>query len=357
MPDWTKSMQQTFEYFVVDPGTWLDKEKVDNVESCTITRDSEDETLGSAALRCLTDQSDNYIRTYLVTIQNGVRERFALGTHIYQTPSSSYDGKTKTSDQDGYTPLLELKEKLPPLGYAILKGVNIMAIASSVVKENARAPVVPVTASDNSDSLIENFVSNTNDTWLTFTSDLISNAKYVFDVDELGRIQFSKKQDPAALQPVWVYNDDNSSILYPELTMERDLYGVPNVVEVVYSPTNGIPITVRVSNDDPNSVVSTKSRGREVVYRETNPDVVEGLDRESLKSYATDLLKTKSSLEYSITYKHGYCPVRVGDCIMLNYKRADLKYIKAKVTRQVISCTGGCSVEETAVFTKNLWEG
>ena len=25
MPDWTKSMQQTFEYYVVDPNTWKDK--------------------------------------------------------------------------------------------------------------------------------------------------------------------------------------------------------------------------------------------------------------------------------------------------------------------------------------------
>ena len=24
MPDWTKTMQQTFEYYVVDPGTWKD---------------------------------------------------------------------------------------------------------------------------------------------------------------------------------------------------------------------------------------------------------------------------------------------------------------------------------------------
>ena len=29
MPDWTKTMQQTFEYYVVDPGTWKEMKKID----------------------------------------------------------------------------------------------------------------------------------------------------------------------------------------------------------------------------------------------------------------------------------------------------------------------------------------
>ena len=48
MTDWLSSMQQTFEYYVVDPGTWKDVRLIDNVRSCTITRDLEAETLGSA---------------------------------------------------------------------------------------------------------------------------------------------------------------------------------------------------------------------------------------------------------------------------------------------------------------------
>ena len=36
MPDWTKTMQQTFEYYVVDPGTWRDVRKLDGVLDSTI---------------------------------------------------------------------------------------------------------------------------------------------------------------------------------------------------------------------------------------------------------------------------------------------------------------------------------
>ena len=30
MTDWLSSMQQTFEYYTVDPGTWKDDKKLDN---------------------------------------------------------------------------------------------------------------------------------------------------------------------------------------------------------------------------------------------------------------------------------------------------------------------------------------
>ena len=352
MPDWTKSMQQTYEHYIVDPATWGDMERLDTIESCTITRDAETDTLGSASLKCMDDQSDKYIRTYLITIQNGLRERFPLGTHIYQSPSSTYDGHRRSSDQDGYTPLIELKEKVPPLGYAILKGQNILDLASRLVEENVRAPVV---YGESDDTLIENFVSDINDNWLTFTKDLIANAKHGYDIDEMGRILFSRNQELSSLQSRWIFTDDNSSILYPEITLKRDLYGVPNVVEVIYSPANSAPLVSRAVNNDPASEVSTVSRGREVVYRESDPDVAEGLTQLQLDEYAKNLLKEMSSLEYEISYSHGYCPVRVGDCVTLNYRSAGIDMVNAKVTRQVIKCESGCPVEETAVFTKQLW--
>ena len=50
MVDWTASMQQTFEYYIVDPNTWANSEVLNNVKSCGINRDSSVETLGSATI-------------------------------------------------------------------------------------------------------------------------------------------------------------------------------------------------------------------------------------------------------------------------------------------------------------------
>lgn len=351
MADWSSSMQQSFEYYIVNPLTWKDVKLLDNVKSCTINRDSDSETLGSASFNITESIGECYIRTYLITSQNGVKEKHPLGTFLVQTPSSSFDGIAQAVSMDAYTPLLELKENPPPIGYSLLKDTNIMDMAYRLVRENARAPVVKTECKN---ILFNDFVSNTNDTWLTFITDLIANAKYTFDLDEMGRILFSPKQDIASLQPVWTYDDGNSSILYPDITMDHDLYGIPNVVEVVYSSGSNNYYS-RVVNDDSNSPTSTISRGREIIYRVTDPDLIGDPTENQIQEYAEQLLRELSSIEYTISYKHGYCPVRIGDCVRLNYSRAKMTDIKAKVISQSITCEPGCPVTETAVFTTKLW--
>lgn len=465
MIDWTKSMQQTFEFYVVNPDTWKDAQRLTTVKSCTIERDSEVETLGSATIDITDSVGECYIRVYLIASQNGITEKHPLGTYIVQTPSSNFDGKTRSVSMDAYTPLLELKEKQPPIGYYVPKSTvyykveesdarfrvtdeevtilegssvlqggmstwgsvysgvrikngvevgtvyyvehasikykaeriatytvttekvdiiqttpvagaktvtgervfrgttptgsqmyccaigNLMDIAYQSVRDNLRAPV---TKPESNVPLTFDFVADTSDTWLSFIRDLIANANYKLDLDELGRVLFAPNQDTASLQPVWTYTDDNSSILYPDLSMDHDLYGIPNEVEVVYS-TNSINLVAIATNDDPNSQTSTVNRGRKITHRVTDPNVVGVPTQEQLNEYAEQLLRDLSTIEYTITYSHGYCPVRIGDCVRLNYSRTGLGDIKAKVISQSIKCEAGCKVTEKAVFTTKLW--
>jgi hypothetical protein len=265
---------------------------------------------------------------------------------------------------DAYTPLIELKEKKPPLGYTIRKGTRIMDAAYNIIRDNARVPVNKVAPKyetdtngelkDVSPTLQYDFVANTDDTWLTFVIDLIANAEYELGLDELGRVLFSPKQEMASLQPVWTFDDSNSSILYPELTIDHDLYGIPNVVEVIYSYGSQYREAIAI-NDDPNSLTSTVNRGRTIVHRETSPSLAGYVTQEQIDAYAERLLREKSTVEYSVSYTHAYCPVRVGDCVRLNYSRAGITDVKAKVLTQDIKCVPGCPVSETAEFSIKLW--
>lgn len=354
MPDWTSTMQQTFEYYTVDPGTWKDVKLLDNVKSCTISRDSDAETLGSATINITESIGESYIRVYLITIQNGVKEKHPLGTFLVQTPSSNFDGKIRDVTMDAYTPLLELKENQPPIGYSVKKDLNVMKHAYKIIRENknARAPVSEV---DDDKKLDDNFVSNTNDTWLTFVKDLIANAKYKLALDEMGRILFSPEQDTASLQPVWTFDDGNSSILYPEISMDHDLYGIPNVVEVIHSTSKNGTMYAIWKNEDNNSPTSINNRGRKIIHRVINPNISTNPTQSELNIYAKRILREMSTLEYTITYTHGYCPVRLGDCVRLNYSRAGITDVKAKVISQNIKCEPGCPVTEKVVFTKRLW--
>lgn len=351
MIDWAKSMEQTFEYYVVDPYTWKETKKLDNVLSSSITRDSKSSTLENARIDVVGEMNECYIRIYLIAIQDKEKTKVPLGTFLVQTPSMTFDGKIKKVSLDAYSPLLELTENPVDLGYSLLEGENIMENACRIVKTRLRTPVI-----DTSDDkqLYSDFVSNPDDTWLAFVIDLSSNAKYELCMDELSRVLFSPIQDTAALQPVWTYNDDNSSILLPNMSLERDIYKIPNVVEVVYSSGKDY-YYARVINDDPNSPLSTVSRGREIIKRVTNPSSLGDPTQRQIDEFAKDLLKSLSTVEYTISYSHGYCPVRVGDCVRLNFKNAGIVNVKAKVTSQTIDCKPGMKVNETSVFTEKLW--
>ena len=137
-------------------------------------------------------------------------------------------------------------------------------------------------------------------------------------------------------------------------TIEKDLYGIPNVLQVIYTKNNEHYETI-VKNTDSNSPVSIQNRGREITKRLTDPDIGGVPTKEMIDDYAKSMLKSLSTLEYTISYTHGYCPVRVGDCVRFMHPEAGLKDVKAKVISQSISCSPGCSVTEKATYTVKLW--
>lgn len=223
--------------------------------------------------------------------------------------------------------------------------------AYRIVRNHVRAPVVKPSCDE---KLYFDFAANTDDKWISFIDDLIANAKYELGLDELGRVLFLPVQDTATLQPVTEFNDDDSSILYADVSEEYDLYGIPNVVEVVYSKNN-LNYYARVVNEDSNSPTSTVSRGREIIHRDTDPDFSGEPTEYQVKEYAEKLLQKLSTVEYKVTFSHGYYPVRLGDCVLLNYKAAGINNVKAKIVKQAITCDTGCKVTETAIYTSKLW--
>ena len=351
MIDWTASAQRSYEYYIVNPGTWMDEKRIDLVKTSSITRDSTAKTLGSASFTIDGNIGECYVRTYMITIQNGVRTREPLGTHLLQTFPSKFNGTMREIQVDAYTSLIELEENPPPIGFYIKKGENIMDKAYEIVRENARAPVVKPNCPK---TLPYDFAANADDTWLSYLIDLIALAEYEFDLDELGRILFAPFQDVDSIKPIWEYTDDNSSILYPDISISNDMYKIPNVIEVIYS-TDKEMYRATAINDDPNSPVSTVARGRKITYRDTSPSISGTPDQSKIEEYAENLLKSMSTLSHTLSYSHGYCPVRVRDGVRLNYERSDLDAVNAKVLSQTIDCTPECKVSETATFNSKLW--
>ena len=93
MVDWTKSMQQSYEYYTVEPTTLSDIKRLDNVKKAKFSRDSESETLGSATIDVTNSVGEAYIRCYLKTIQNGVTDKTLLVMVLRQTSDSAFKGR------------------------------------------------------------------------------------------------------------------------------------------------------------------------------------------------------------------------------------------------------------------------
>lgn len=355
MIDWTASMQRSFEFYEVDPRTWFDIRQLDFVESCNITKDLSKDTIQSMSISVSENIGEIYIRVYMVVYQNGKEYKLPIGTFLSQTPSYSFDGKVRKTTLDCFSPLIELKEKKPPLGYTVLKGSNILKYVHDLCQENMRGPIGQEPSGELK-TLYDNLTAASGDTWLSFLVKLAQQAQVSFKIDHDSRLLFEPNVNIAAMSHVYEFTDDNSSILYPDISLERDLYGIPNVVEVVSSTADGY-FYAKVTNDDPGSLTSTVSRGREIHYRETNPSLGFDINEESIKQYAEGKLRELNSLEYTVSFKHGYHhDVNLGDCVRLNYESAGIRNVKARIISQSLECNTECSVNETAVFTVNLWK-
>ena len=147
----------------------------------------------------------------------------------------------------------------------------------------------------------------------------------------------------------------NSSIIYPDISFDDDLYGTPNVVEVVYTNDNA-NVYVEVVNDRTTSPISIANRGRRVLHREENPKFGGTPTKEQLKIYAETLLENMSTRETKLSYSHGYNGINLYDGVRLDHKRMGSRNIKAQVVSQKLNCSTGLKVEETAVFTNREWE-
>lgn len=355
--DWALGMTQTYELYLVDPISWMDIRKIERfIPDASLTRDLSQDTRGSATINVDEDIGEAYVRLYLVATQyqhtTKVVEKIPLGTYLCMTPRTTYNRNTNTYSIEAYTPLIELTENNPPLGYTVIKNSNIANSVCNMLEDACRAPIVRTT----SDAIIPySYTTEDGESWLEYASALLNNASMYIDLTPEGRVIFQKTRAMSAMAPIWTYTTDNSSILLPEIQIETDYFDVPNVLEVTYSDAN-VCFTSVIKNEDPNSPASIQNRGREIVYRDTNPSISGTPSQEYFDQYVKDELRSLSTITCKLTYTHGYCPVTIGDCVLIDYPKAGLNKVKALVTSQVYTCQTGIQVKETATFTKKLWE-
>lgn len=349
MADWTRGMERTYEFWEFNPATWGDTTLLDCVTGCTIERDADSDTLGSATFDMDAWEGEKWVRVYMVTRQDGVRERWPLGSFIVQAPDRSFNGMRATVTAQGYTPLKELADNKPPVGY-YANAEYLENRVSAIMRTYAHAPFV----SPSNDTLLqEPYVADDGDDWAVYLKGLLSKGKKHFVINGRGEVMAAPDQNPRAMMPLMTFDDSNSSIMQAEVNVTSNLPEVPNVVQVVYSKGAGCLIAEAV-NDDPMSENSTVKLGRRKVYRETSPDLPDGAVQGDVDDLAERLLREMGAATYEVEFTHAFVPdVNLGTCVRLSYSSMGYNVV-AQVVRQSIPCTPGCQVRTVARYTKEV---
>lgn len=148
-------------------------------------------------------------------------------------------------------------------------------------------------------------------------------------VDAYGIVQMTPYVEPTERKVSLTLADDEGSIMYPELSRQRDYGDTPNVVRLCYE-SDEETLTASAANVDPDSRASLPSRGYEVTYRESVTEL-DGETQEqrlaNLKALAKQRLIDKSS---DIEYVEGRCQYVEGlqpnDALGIDYARAGLEW-------------------------------
>lgn len=134
--------------------------------------------------------------------------------------------------------------------------------------------------------------------------------------------------EPQSKEIVATFDALENDTILPQIDYTDDWYECPNILRTIVDDT-----AVVIVDDDEDSELSTKTRGREVWAEETNVNLSEA---ESQTTYTKRRLKELQSRSIEISYRRRYTPkIRVGDMIYLNYPRQGIQGNFAVVSQSI----------------------
>ncbi len=347
MVDWAYGFdRQSFEYWRVDPSTWLDAEPFAGIVSGSLVRDSSAAHVTSATLEVAGEMpAEAVVRCYMAVEQSGARERVPIDTWVAYRTARTAGGSLARSKSALYGPLHVLANRerdlgsKPPYGYTVPAGANCAYAAADALSHG----IAPVTAAPSEAVLGAPYVAGGQQSWGELAAALAAMAAREVTCGPTGALGVDPVPVPGAVRPSWTFHDGNSTVksnILAEASEERSTMNVPNVVEVVWDRTSPA-VVARAEDDDPAHAVSTASRGYELVRRVLNPaELQAGADAERAAMVAAKELAAGRQVVRVITVAHPYCPARVGDVVEVDYRARGIAGV-GRVARQTMSLAVG----------------
>lgn len=335
--DWSKSYTSTWRVFRVNRNTWADGEQLKRVDGVSVTRAADGRTLESGNLEVSGEFETDYYRVVMTAKQGGELQRVEVATLFFEVQGGKKDFGRIAHDVDGFSVLYPAETTAVTLGEYAPAGVDGAQYAAELLRNSINAPVVVEGTFTLNNHVVHELGSSVIDAvWA-----VLDAGGYIMQIDGKGVVHIR----PKPTEPTLTISGSNMRMLNNGIDFTADKSDIPNRYIVVDDRN-----VIIASNDDPDSIVSTVSRGFFVDAVDTSPTPVNG---KTMNEYAHDRLKELSILREEYTYVREYAP----NVYLHSLVRATLKdlYGDLRVTSQSLECGNGITVTERAAKETALW--
>lgn len=328
--NWEKGFSARYFAMIVDADSWRDVEQFEII-SGGINK-SESGLRVSADLTCkdYNESLEQWVRIYLDARQDGGGELIPLFTGLSTSPERDIDGNIITIPLTCYSVLKPSQDVLLQRGWYAPAAVG----CDTILKNLLRPTPAPVVFGEDIPKLTQAIIAEDGETNLSMIEKILEAINWRMKITGRGEIQIIKKaEDISASFDALEYDS-----IEPKLTTSRDWFSCPNVFRAVSADMSAI-----ARDDNPDSILSTASRRREVWMEETDCDLA---DNESIADYALRRLKEEQAVAFTASYDRRFNPaVEVSDKIRLHYPKQGIDGV-FQVVSQSISLGYGCKTTE-----------
>ena len=302
--EWNKGFSAQYYCSIVDPATWRDLRRIELTGGSVSKSTTSLMESASLDLTELPNGIEAWIRIWLDTKQSDAGAHEAVFTGLVSTPSTQWNGLLKSYDAECYSVLKPANDVSMPKGWYAPAGSNGAMLAASLLSIGAP----PVEYAEPSPTLYSSIIAENNETNLSMAWKIINAIGWRIRINGYGNISICPKAVEASVTLDALAND----CVELDVKDTRDLFSCPNVFRATFDK-----MTAVARDDDPDSPLSTVSRGREIWKEETNCKLNTG---ETLTQYTRRRLRELQAPARAVSYKRRYIPdLFPGDMVQIHY--------------------------------------
>lgn len=308
--DWSKGYTSLCYIRTVDRNSWQDLQRIDITEG-KVSRGTS-ELRESASFTCVDyDQtSEQWVRVWLDTEQEGDVSHTAIFTGLATSPNRDINGQLSINEVECYSVLKPAQDIILQRGWYAPAGAN----GAQLVAQLLSVTPAPKEIEGESPLLSTSYVAEDGETNLSMARKIIEAINWRLRITGDGVIHICPKATAAG----YTFNADEFDVIEPKLSTSFDWYACPNVFRAVKGNLSALAI-----DNDHDSIFSTVRRHREIWKEETNCKLN---STESLQEYANRRLKEEQAVTYAVSYDRRFHPdVYVGDMVNLHYPAQEIE--------------------------------